>query len=154
MRYRLLQPANWVLAAATLHVPSELLSCRVNAYRRSTLWIELCLRIYAICPLLKWQSSGGWVGKTIWSEFRRPRFKSWLDLLSVFPLVIEIIFKSPSYIYPNCPNHLQKGNMKTRSWELHNAQTTDLCHSVVNDLCIPMIPILMSSNGPKQLWPL
>ena len=78
----LLQPANWALAAATLNVPSKLPPCRVNAYRRSSLWIKLCLRIYAIYPLLQWQNSSGWVDKSIQPKFRRPRFEFWLDLLS------------------------------------------------------------------------
>ena len=34
----------------------------------------------AIYPLLQCQSSSGSVGKSIWLEFRRPGFESWLDL--------------------------------------------------------------------------
>ena len=37
-----------------------------------------------IYPLLQCQSSSGSVGKSIWPAFRRPRFKSWLDLNVVF----------------------------------------------------------------------
>ena len=46
----------------------------------SSLWVELCLGINAIYPLLQCQSSSGSVGKSIWPEFRRLKFKSWLDL--------------------------------------------------------------------------
>ena len=46
----------------------------------SSLWVELCLGISAIYPSLQCQSSSGSVGKSIWPEFRRLRFKSWLDL--------------------------------------------------------------------------
>ena len=41
----------------------------------------------------------------------------WICCL-LFSLVLEIlqnIFKSPSYTYPKYPNHLQEGNMKSRS---------------------------------------
>ena len=46
----------------------------------TSLRIELCLWIYAIYPLLQCQSSSSSVGKSIWPEFRGPRFESWLDL--------------------------------------------------------------------------
>ena len=39
--------------------------------------------INAIYPLLQYQSSSGTVGKSIWPEFRGPRFESWLDLMIV-----------------------------------------------------------------------
>ena len=40
----------------------------------------MCLGISAIYPSLQCQSSSGSVGKSIWPEFRRLKFKSWLDL--------------------------------------------------------------------------
>ena len=46
--------------------------------------IELCLWIYTIYPLLQGQSSTGLVDKSVWPTFRRPRFKSWLDLNIIF----------------------------------------------------------------------
>ena len=56
-------------------------SCRAKPTpMRSNLRIELCLWIYTIHPLLQCQSSSGSVGKSIWLEFRGPRFESWLDL--------------------------------------------------------------------------
>ena len=62
----------WVASALTM---------QSKAYtKRSNLRIELCLWIYTIYPLLQCQSSSGSVGKSIWPAFRRPRFKSWLDL--------------------------------------------------------------------------
>ena len=46
----------------------------------SSLWVELCLGISANYPSLQCQSSSGSVGKSIWPEFIRLKFKSWLDL--------------------------------------------------------------------------
>ena len=133
-------------------MPSELPSCRINAYRRSSSWIKLCLRIYAIYPLLQCQSSSCWAGKTIWPESRRPRFESWLDLLSLLSVlqiysshlrlltqnVWTITGSSPTSYHRRkknilCsplgtqPRPMQEGNMKSRSWELQSVQTTQFC---------------------------
>ena len=44
------------------------------------LFVFVFTQMYTIYPLLHCQSSSNSVGKSIWPEFRRPRFKSWLDL--------------------------------------------------------------------------
>ena len=67
-------------------------SVLTNAWVRPTDWeiqpgvrtvclrFKLCLWINTIYPLLQCQSSSSSVGKSIWLEFRGPRFESWLDL--------------------------------------------------------------------------
>ena len=40
----------------------------------------------------KWQNSNGQVGKSIWPEFRMPRFKSWLNFLYLIFFYIYYFF--------------------------------------------------------------
>ena len=58
----------------------ELIQCK----QRSSLRSDLCLWIYTTYSLLQCQSSSGSIGKSIIPEFRRPRFKPWLDLIVFF----------------------------------------------------------------------
>ena len=54
--------------------------CRVKPTQRDSTWELSCVNGY----ILQCQSSSGSVGKSIWPAFRRPRFKSWLDLMVFF----------------------------------------------------------------------
>ena len=61
---------------------------------------RLCLWINAIYPLLQCQSSSSSVDKSIWREFRGPRFESWLDLIVFFCqyLVILVVYIHTRYV--------------------------------------------------------
>ena len=75
----------------TLDLLNSCQMCWVNVHQRSSLRIELRM------PMGKYhlssapcQSSSGSVGKSIWLEFRRPRFESWLCVMSVITVKLMV----------------------------------------------------------------
>ena len=71
-----------ILQQTNVHTHRE----RPTDHPRFELW-------YTIYPLLQCQSSSGSVGKSIWLEFRGPRFESWLDLIVFFSHQITLQIK-------------------------------------------------------------
>ena len=71
-------------------------SVKYQAKERSSLRKKLYPYINDIYTLLQCQSSSGSLGKSIWLEFRGPRFESWLDLNVFSPSCNSANKKHPS----------------------------------------------------------